>query len=137
MQKTKIGLSVGVMGAVMYFATLFGGYIPMLLLAGYIFLKEENIWLRKAAFKAVALMLVFSACGAIITSVNDVLGIFNRLFDWSLEIPLDLDYVLSMLIDLVKVVLFAVLGFRAFSQGDVAISTIDKAISIDSAEIKK
>ena len=54
MQKTKIGISVGVMGAVMYFASLFGGYIPMLLLAGYIFLKEENIWLRKAAFKAVA-----------------------------------------------------------------------------------
>ncbi len=55
MQKTKIGISVGVMGAVMYFASLFGGYIPMLLLAGYIFLKEENIWLRKAAFNAVAL----------------------------------------------------------------------------------
>ena len=48
MQKTKIGISVGVMGAVMYFASLFGGYIPMLLLAGYIFLKEENIWLQKA-----------------------------------------------------------------------------------------
>ena len=73
MQKTKIGISVGVMGAVMYFASLFGGYIPMLLLAGYIFLKEENIWLRKAAFKAVALMLVFSACGAVISSVNDIL----------------------------------------------------------------
>ena len=133
MQKTKIGISVGVMGAVMYFASLFGGYIPMLLLAGYIFLKEENIWLRKAAFKAVALMLVFSACGAVISSVNDILGIFNSLFDWSLEIPLELDYVLSRIIDLVKVIMFAVLGFRAFSQGDVAISTIAKAISVDSA----
>ena len=117
----------------MYFASLFGGYIPMLLLAGYIFLREENIWLRKAAFKAVALMLVFSACGAVISSVNDILGIFNSLFDWSLEIPLELDYVLSRIIDLVKVIMFAVLGFRAFSQGDVAISTIDKAISVDSA----
>ena len=47
MQKTKIGISVGVMGAVMYFASLFGGYIPMLLLAGYIFLREENIWLSR------------------------------------------------------------------------------------------
>ena len=133
MQKTKIGISVGVMGAVMYFASLFGGYIPMLLLAGYIFLKEENIWLRKAAYKAVALMQVFSACGAVISSVNDILGIFNSLFDWSLEIPLELDYVLSRIIDLVKVIMFAVLGFRAFSQGDVAISSIDKAISVDSA----
>lgn len=126
MQKTKIGISVGVMGAVMYFASLFGGYIPMLLLAGYIFLKEENIWLRKAAFKAVALMLVFSACGAVISSVNDILGIFNSLFDWSLEIPLELDYVLSRIIDLVKVIMFAVLGFRAFSQGDVAISLLTR-----------
>mgnify|MGYP000780373230 FL=1 len=123
MQKTKIGISVGVMGAVMYFASLFGGYIPMLLLAGYIFLKEENIWLRKAAFKAVALMLVFSACGAVISSVNDILGIFNSLFDWSLEIPLELDYVLSRIIDLVKVIMFAVLGFRAVSYTHLTLPT--------------
>lgn len=102
MQKTKIGISVGVMGAVMYFASLFGGYIPMLLLAGYIFLKEENIWLRKAAFKAVALMLVFSACGAVISSVNDILGIFNSLFDWSLEYLLNWIMYLAELLILSK-----------------------------------
>lgn len=131
MQKTKIGLTVGVMGAVVYFSALLGGYIPMFLLAGYIFFKEDNIWLRKAAFKAIALLLVFSAMGAVINSVNEFLGVFNNLFDWDLEIPLNLDYVLRDIISLAKTILFAILGFRAFGQGDVAISTIDKAIKND------
>ena len=56
------------------------------------------------------------ACGAVISSVNDILGIFNSLFDWMHWNTLELDYVLSRIIDLVKVIMFAVLGFRAFSR---------------------
>lgn len=131
MQKTKIGLSVGVMGAVVYFSALLGGYIPLFLIAGYVFLKEENIWLRKAAFKAIALMLVFSALSTVISTINEFLGIFNGLFDWQLEIPLELDYVLGNVISIAKTILFALLGFKAFGQGDIPISSIDSAIKND------
>lgn len=53
--KTKLGISVGLLGTMVYFAALFGGYTPVILLAGYVLLFEENEWLKKAAIKAVAL----------------------------------------------------------------------------------
>ena len=60
MQKTRLGISVGMLGATIYLSGLFGGYVAILLLAGYSLLFEENIWLKKSAVKAVALLLFFS-----------------------------------------------------------------------------
>ena len=42
MQKTRFGISVGLMGAAIYFVGLFGGYAAMLLLAGDVLLFGEN-----------------------------------------------------------------------------------------------
>ena len=44
MQKTKLGISVGLLGAAIYFMGLFGGYLVAVLLAGYILMFEENEW---------------------------------------------------------------------------------------------
>lgn len=140
MQKTKSGIAIGAMGAVVYFSALLGGYIPLFLLSGYIFIKEDSKWLKKAAFKAVALMLVFSGLGAVIDMLNEILGIFNSLFSWELEVPLDLDYVLGNIISISKTVLFSLLGFKALGQGDIPIQTIDNAVCCGSepaADINK
>ena len=44
--KSNLGISVGLLGAVAYFAGLFGGYVPLLVVVGYILLREQNYWLR-------------------------------------------------------------------------------------------
>lgn len=49
MEKTKLGVSVGIFGAFLYVAALFGGYIAITLLAGYVLLMESNEWLKKTA----------------------------------------------------------------------------------------
>lgn len=131
MQKTKSGIAIGAMGAVVYFSALLGGYLPLFLLSGYIFIKEDSKWLKKAAFKAIVLMLVFSGLGAVIDMLNEILGIFNSLFSWDMEIPLDLDYVLGNIISIAKTVLFTILGFKALGQGDIPIQTIDNAVCCD------
>lgn len=128
MQKSKSGIALGAMGAVVYFSALLGGYIPLFLLSGYIFIKEDSKWLKKAVFKAIALMLVFSGLGAVIDMLNEILGIFNNLFSWDMEIPLGLDYVLKNIISISKTVLFSVLGFKALGLGDIPIQTIDNAV---------
>ena len=46
MEKTKLGVSVGIFGAFLYVAALFGGYIAITLLAGYVLLMESNEWLK-------------------------------------------------------------------------------------------
>lgn len=60
MQKTRLGISVGLLGAAIYFMGLFSGYLLAVLLAGYVLLFEENSWLRKNAVKAMSVMAVFS-----------------------------------------------------------------------------
>ncbi len=68
-QKTKLGISVGLLGAAIYFMGLFSGYMVAVLLAGYVLLFEENEWLKKSAVKAIAVVLsdvwvtpLFSLC---------------------------------------------------------------------------
>ena len=48
MEKTTLGISVGLAGAAVYFCGL-AGVIPVLLAAGYILLREQHPWLRRAA----------------------------------------------------------------------------------------
>ena len=46
MEKTKLGISVGLIGACICFTALFGGITPAVLLVGYVFLREDNAWPR-------------------------------------------------------------------------------------------
>lgn len=57
MQKTRMGISVGLMGAATYLCGLFGGLMVTVVIAGYILLFEENAWLKRAAVKSVALVV--------------------------------------------------------------------------------
>ena len=50
MQKSKLGISVGLLGALIYFAGLINP-LAMIVLVGYVLLKEENPWLRKAQLR--------------------------------------------------------------------------------------
>ena len=49
--KTKLGISVGILAAATYLAALIG-ITPLLLVAGYILIVEENDFLKKTAVKA-------------------------------------------------------------------------------------
>lgn len=45
MQKTRLGISVGMLGAAIYLTGLFSGYLVVVLMVGYVLLFEENSWL--------------------------------------------------------------------------------------------
>lgn len=129
MRKTNSGIALGAMGAVVYFTALLGGYIPLFLLGGFIFLKEDSTWLKRTVFKALVLMLFFSALIAVVDMLNEFLGIFNCILGWELEIPLELDRVMKNMVSIAKTILFSILGFKAMAQKDVSIPTIDNAFS--------
>ena len=86
MEKTKLGVSVGIFGAFLYVAALFGGYIAITLLAGYVLLMESNEWLKKTAVKAVATLACFSFLSLVIGLIPDavevVTGVFNVFFNF-------------------------------------------------------
>ena len=74
MEKTKLGLSVAIMSALVFLVAAFGGYTPLLLVAGYILIAEENAQVKKSAVTALIVLL-----GASVASY--VIGFIPNLFD--------------------------------------------------------
>ena len=89
MEKTKLGVSVGLVGAAAFFCALFGGYTPTLLVAGYVLLFEENVWLKKTCVKAVALMMSISV---LVTGIGLIPDLFGWLSDFLGLIHLNISF---------------------------------------------
>ncbi len=130
MQKTKLGLSVGLVGAALYFLGLFS-FIPAFLLAAYVLLLEENQWLKKAAVKMVAVLIGFFLLGLAIDFVDEIFAVINVFagwFDGSVSVPLRLTYLLDYILWIVKTVVMVMLGFKALKLGSVSVGPIDKIV---------
>ena len=56
MEKTKLGISVALTAALLYFLGLISP-IALVVAAGYVLIAEKDQWLRKSAVQALAIML--------------------------------------------------------------------------------
>ena len=90
MEKTKLGLSVGVVGAAAFLLFQFGGYTPALLLVGYILLCESNAGLKKTALTATVIAIGYSLVNYaiyllpnainLLTSFLNIFGVYPELY---------------------------------------------------------
>lgn len=132
--KTKLGVSAGLIAAAMYFTGIFSGYIPLLLIAGYVLLAEENEWLRKSAVKAVVTLLCFNiltfAIGLIpdafdlITSFIDIFGVY-----FSFSLVNNIVSFINNVIYFIRGIVFLVLGIRALHMGDLPLAKVDSLVN--------
>lgn len=134
MQKTKLGISVGMLGSAIYLTGLFSGYVVAILMAGYVLLFEENSWLKKSVVKAVALMVFFSAIIVLINLVPNVMsciGYIVSMFGGSFYIGFISNLVNAVIsaIDICEKILFVGLGVKALNQGTIAVPAVDKLIN--------
>ena len=90
MQKTKLGISVELLGASICLTALFGGLTPTILLAGYVLLMEKDEWLRRCAVKALAVLLMIAFGITVVGLIPDLLSwissivrVFKGNFDYS------------------------------------------------------
>ena len=133
MQKTRMGISVGLLGAMLFAAALFGGYVAAILLSGYVLLFEENIWLKKSAVKSVALLVCFSVISAVIGLIPGLIGFIDdicNVFGGSFSI-LFISRVIAVIntaLSLLRIVLFLLLGFKALNQSTIKIPVVDDLI---------
>lgn len=134
MPKTNLGVTVGLMAAAIYLLAIAGGYIPLLLIGGYVVLVEKDAWLKRVVIKALALMLLFSVMLTVIGLIPDVLSwisglasVFDGVFTYGKASAVV--GVISGLIDIVRTVLFLVLGLNALKMKDVSIGWIDNMIN--------
>lgn len=128
--KTKIGLSVGLVGMGVYLLGLFGGFTVLFLVAGYILVAEENAWLRVTAAKACILAVLFSLANVLIGLIPDLLGILTSTLA-VFEVPFRLYWVNNLfsaihgVVNVVKILLFLLLAFKALTMENVVLGPLD------------
>lgn len=134
MQKTKLGVTVALLGAAIYFISLFGGYVPVIILGGYVLLMEENVWLKKAAVKSVAVLTMFALFSSllnlipgVINFVDDIFNIFGGYF--TIGVVSAIVNMLTSALSLLRTLLFILLGLKALNQGDISVPGIDKLVN--------
>ena len=131
MEKTKLGLSVQVVSVLAFLLFLFGGYVPGLLLVGFVLICETNVDLKKTVVTALLLMIAFSA---ISTAINLLPNIYNavvylfRVFD---EHP-EADFVVEIFgfldsaLNLIKTFTFVVVVVRTILGKPLKLAFLDK-----------
>lgn len=134
MKKTKLGITVGALGAITYFASFFSGYLVAIVLTGYVLLVEENAWLRRIVVKNMILLIGFSVSLAILNFIPDIFGIIGNIvsiFNGSVSFSKvnQIINVITASINIVQKVLFLGLGFKALNQGTIVIPFIDSLVS--------
>lgn len=133
MQKTKLGISVGLLGAALFFVCFFGGCTAAVILAGYILLFEENAWLKRSAVKGVALMfgfMVLSALIALIPNFMTLIDNFASIFGGHFYINFvsGIINVINTVVSIIQKLLFIALGFKALHQGTIKVPVVDSLL---------
>lgn len=134
MPKTRLGISVGLLGAAAYFAALFGGFLVTLVLVGYVLMFEENEWLRRSVVKAFALLIVFSICTTIVNLIPNGINFINNLFAafggrFSVAFLSYIAAAIVNVLNMIENVVFIVLGLKALNQSTIVIPIVDQLLN--------
>lgn len=131
--KAKLGISVGLLGAITYLMALFGGYLYLFVLIGYILIVEENIWLKKSAIKAIAVCLFFSVITTVVGLIPDLIYVINKfccIFEETLsaEVLSKIIDFIQAVISFVRTIVILILGITALNQSTIKLPVVDKLI---------
>lgn len=131
MEKAKIGLNVSLLVAITYLLGYFNGYLAVILLVGYVLLKEDSLMLKKQILQVLTLMLAFSLAS---TAINLIPDLFRLLYETlsiinvhpDLSLVYNLFSLMSSVLALVRTVVFVALGLMALLGKTIALPGLDK-----------
>lgn len=133
MQKSKLGVSIGLLGAAVCFLGLFGSYVPVVIATGYILLFEENEWLKKNSVKVLAVMFTLSVMVTVIELIPDAISVVSSLLN-ILKINFSIPLINSIVSFITSVLLFfrtlilLGMGLKALNQGTISVPIVDNII---------
>lgn len=112
MQKTRLGVSVGLISAIMYFLGSFELYVPVIILLGYILVFEQDEWLKKNAIQTAVIMIVFY----IVTAVLKIVPNSSYVYDFTQDFQLG--YLVNLIVralNIIETLWFISLGLKALN----------------------
>ena len=152
MEKSKLGISIALFGALLFFLGAAGSVLAIAVAAGYVLYFEENTNLKKTAVKALILtvflailtlfinwLVMFSINSLqILSSYNTYSGInytgdgYYRsdfytnpyLYQFLQSIP----QIISNIMRILEIIILVIFGFRAYKQKELKIKWIDKIL---------
>ena len=133
MQKTKLGISIGLMGAGLYFLGIFS-FIPAFLLAAYVLLCEDNAWLKRNAIRMVIIVTGFYILHTGVDMLQEIWGVINSILGWIpflhlyFNFPLNLDSIADYVISFIGNLVLLMSGFKALSNNMIKVNFADKLL---------
>ena len=131
MHKTKFGISVGLTGAIACtFALVLGLEWYVLAIFGYLFLTEENPWLKKFLTKILVIIISVWLIDNSFDLLSKFFDLLNSIFDFDtpLKYPWSLDEKIINGVIIVKNFILIVMAISAFSQKNVKLKCVDKIV---------
>ena len=132
--KTKLGISVGLLAAITCWCGVLSGYLAVLLLVGYVLLREEDGWLKGAVVKVLITMVLFDVLVACINLVPSVLGwvsTLTSLFNNPVYFTAVNNFIelFTRIINIAEKVFLLLLGLQALKQKSFKIPVVDDFIA--------
>ena len=131
--KTKLGIAAGALAAIAYLTGFFGGYVALIVITGYVFIAEENDWLKVNVLKALVITLFFSVLSALIGFVPNIISLINSLFNiwgsnFSIAVVSNIVSFINSCLNIIEKVLILLLALFAANLKTIKIGFIDKMI---------
>lgn len=132
--KTKLGISTGAMAALAYLASLFAGYTPLVIIAGYVLIAENDEWLRRMAVKAVTFTVAVSLLSFAVSLIPSAFSVINDFLAFGdeyfyPEVISDIVSLLQTVISVAENVILAILGIKAFKNSTLYIPVVDSIVN--------
>ncbi len=135
MEKTKLGISVCLMGALV-FLTGYVGLTALVLVGGYVLLKEESRTLKKYAVYTLVLYLVFLAASMVIAFVGNVFDVLNfKSWMYSVDVISTIYGIirailstLSSILSIAEKLVFGLFAVGALTGKEIKIAALDKLV---------
>ena len=133
-EKTKLGISIEMLGAILFVSVALFGYFGLLIVGGYIVFVEKQEWLKKCVGKAVVLILGFTLLSTVISIIPRILyfGMETDTFFDGVYLYLSGTYqvvaMVLVILNVVKMALFVWLGVKAWKKQNGTIPIVDKFI---------
>lgn len=134
MQKSTLGISVGLFGGIVcLLAIAFGLQWYFLAIVAFILLKENNEWLRRLILKVLIILVVVSVVCIFVNyvfgAVYDIVHIGKTAAEMiDLQWIKDIGSYVTKYLDIAKDVVIVIIGIKAFSQKHTSIKAVDKLI---------
>ena len=127
-QKSKLGISVALLASGMFFLGIVN-YLALIAVAIYIFIREDNVWLKKTAVFAVVLVVFFAAVNFVLSTLSGLVSMFNLNIDFVVNpvvVLTRLFSILTRIVNIAEFVFLGVFGFMALGGNSIKIGFITK-----------